>query len=227
MTTQFDAVKACVFDAYGTLFDTASAAGHLRASLGGQAEALSATWRMRQLEYTWLRSLMGRYEDFWHVTGESLDYALAVHGIDDAELRAWLMEQYLRLDAFPDVHEPLAALRRGGLRTAILSNGSPTMLAAVVTSGRLREHLDAILSVDERRIYKPHPSVYQLACDRLNLDKEHIAFISANGWDAAGAACFGFRTIWLNRTGQKRERLPAEPHAEIATLQDLPALLNR
>lgn len=217
---------ACVFDAYGTLFDVASAVNRCRAQIGDQADAFSATWRRYQLETTWLRSLMGRYEDFWQVTGQALDHAMALHGLTDLGLRAHLMELYLRLDPYPEVAEVLATIRRGHLKTAILSNGSPTMLAAAADSARLRPLLDVIVSVDSLRIYKPHPSVYQLACDRLSLDASRIVFVSGNGWDVAGAGCFGLRVAWLNRAGLPREPLPGPPWAELRSLRELPERLG-
>ncbi len=222
----FAAVTVCVFDAYGTLFDVHTAVARCRNEIGPVADALSMTWRLRQVEYSWLRSLMGHYADFWQVTGEALDYAMAVHGLDDAALRAHLMELYLRLDAYPEVPEVLGVLHGRGLKTAILSNGSPTMLTAAVNSARLRGHLDAILSADRLQVYKPHPSVYQMACDQLGVDKGQVLFLSSNGWDVAGAAAFGFRVVWVNRAGQPRERLPVGPNAEVGSLTDLPGLIE-
>jgi len=216
-------VAAVVFDAFGTLFDVNSVLEHTAGRLGPEAAAIAASWRLRQLEYSWLRSLSGHYVDFWQITGDALDYALALHGRSDPALRALLMERYLALAAWPDAGAALAALRQQGLKTAILSNGSPTMLAAVVDANRLRPQFDAVLSVEAVRVYKPHARVYQLACDRLGLPAERIAFVSANGWDVAGAACFGFRTIWLNRSGAPAERLPGRPVATIGALAGLPA----
>ncbi|MBI1207077.1 MAG: haloacid dehalogenase type II [Azospirillum sp.] len=226
MTEIFDNIAACVFDAYGTLLDVNSAAQQCRADLGDQADALSQTWRVRQLEYSWLRSLMGRYADFWQITGEALDYAMAVHGIDNPVLRARLMALYLNLTAYPDAPETLARLKRHGMKTAILSNGSPTMLTAAVDSARLRDSLDAVYSVDSLGIFKPHPSVYQMASDRLEVVPARILFVSSNGWDVAGAAAFGFRVAWINRSGLPTERLPAKADVEIARLDQLPDLLG-
>ncbi|HYD70997.1 haloacid dehalogenase type II [Azospirillum sp.] len=226
MTDPIGGIRACVFDAYGTLLDVTAAARHCRADLGDSADALAAVWRAKQLEYTWVRTLMGAYADFWQVTGEALDYALDLHGRTDPALRAKLMELYFRLDAFPDAGPALEALRGRGLRTAILSNGSPPMLAGAVDSAKLRPLLDHVLSVDPLRLYKPHPSVYQLACDRLDLKPAEILFVSSNGWDAAGAGAFGFKVAWLNRAGSPPDRLPAEPTITITGLADLPALLG-
>lgn len=219
-------IDACVFDAYGTLFDVHAAAAQCRGALGGKADSLSATWRQKQLEYTWLRSLMGAHADFARVTADALDYAMGQAGFNDPALRARLLDIYRRLTAFPEVTATLEALRRAGFATAILSNGSPDMLAEAVAHAGIGPLLDAVLSVEEVGIYKPHPSVYALATDRLGVARERICFLSSNGWDAAGAARFGFRVVWINRYRQPRERLPAGPEAEIADLAALPALLG-
>jgi len=220
------ATRACVFDAYGTLFDLTSAARRCADALGGKAESLGALWRTRQLEYSWLRSLMGAHADFWQVTGESLDYALAVLGIADAALRARLMDAFLHIQAYPDAVTVLDALNRAKRPAAILSNGSPRMLSAAVESAGLGHLLDHVLSIEEAGIYKPHPRVYALAARRLGVPAEHICFVSSNGWDAAGAAQFGFKAVWANRAGAPRERLPGEPVAELSGLDRLPALLG-
>ncbi len=222
----FADIGACVFDAYGTLFDVHSAVGRSGGALGDKAGPVSALWRQKQLEYTWLRSLMGAYVDFWQVTGEGLDFALAANRVADAELRQRLMDLYLNLDAYPDVPPALDALRAGGKKTAILSNGAPAMLRAAVESADLGARLDAALSVDELGIFKPDPRVYQLAVDRLGVAAGRICFVSTNGWDAAGAAYFGFKVAWLNRFGQQPERLPGTPAATIETLDELPDLLG-
>ena len=218
--------RACVFDAYGTLFDLTSAARRCADGLGPKADSVGTLWRTRQVEYSWLRSLTGAHADFWQVTGESLDYALAVHGISDAALRARLMEAFLHIEAYPDALTVLQALKRAGRPAAILSNGSPRMLSAAVQSAGLHPFLDHVVSIEEAGIYKPHPRVYELMVRRLDLDAERICFVSSNGWDAAGAAQFGFEAVWLNRGGGPRERLPGEPAAELRTLDGLPALLG-
>ncbi|HZB89953.1 MAG TPA: haloacid dehalogenase type II [Stellaceae bacterium] len=218
--------KACVFDAYGTLFDLTSAARRCADALGGKAEALSALWRTRQLEYSWLRSLMGRHADFWQVTGEALDYAMAQLGIASPALRERLMDAFLTIDAYADARGVLEALRRARRPAAILSNGSPRMLVAATESAGVAALLDHVLSVEDAGIYKPDRRVYELATRRLGLAAERICFVSSNGWDAAGAASFGFKAVWANRAGAPRERLPAEPVAEIASLDALPALLG-
>lgn len=219
-------IRACVFDAYGTLFDFNSAVMKCRDAVGPQAQTLSEIWRRKQLEYTWLRSLMGRYTDFWHVTGESLDYALAVLGKNDPALRALLMQQYLTLDAYPEVPSMLKALKAVRMKSAVLSNGSPTMLTGAINNSGIGPLLDAVMSADSVQIYKPHPSVYQLMIDQLGTSKDKICFMSSNAWDAVGAAAFGVHVVWVNRFGQPRENLPAVPDAEIKTLAELPALLG-
>ena len=218
-------IEACVFDAYGTLFDVHSAVARLRARVGEQADALSQLWRTKQLEYTWLRALMGRHTDFWQVTGDALDYALARTGADPA-LREPLMRAYLALDAYPEVPDVLRRLRHAAVTTAILSNGEPEMLAAGAKSAGIEGLLDAILSVEEVGIFKPHPKVYQLAVDRLAVRPDQIAFQSSNAWDVSGAAAFGLRAVWINRLGMPPERLPGAAEHELRDLSGLPALLG-
>lgn len=222
----FRDVKAYVFDAYGTLFDIGSAAQRLKKELGRKAKPLSDLWRSKQLEYTWLRSLMGCHADFWRVTGDALDYALESHGIEDTALRRRLMNTYLELGAYDDVREALTRLKAAKRRTAILSNGSPKMIETVVQKSGLGPLLDEVLSVEEVAIYKPHPMVYRLAVEHLNAAPDEIAFFSSNPWDVAGAKRFGFRVAWVNRFGQTRERLPDKADAEIKSLAELPKLLG-
>lgn len=218
-------IEAFVFDAYGTLFDFASAAKGCRDVLGDDTDRLTALWRDKQLQYTWLRAVQGRHAEFWQVTGEALDYTLETLGIDRPGLRDRLMALYLSLDAFPEVPETLRRLKAAGMRTAILSNGSPRMLDAVVKSAKLDGLLDAVLSVEAAGIYKPHPKVYQLAVDGLAVPAAAIAFQSSNSWDAYAASAFGMKVVWCNRYGQRRERLPGAPDREVRSLAELPALL--
>ncbi len=220
-------ISACVFDAYGTLFDTASAAQHCADALGfAPAARLATLWRDKQLQYTWLRAVQGRHADFWQVTGDALDFALDALKTAGSDLRERLMQLYQTLDAYPEVPEVLRQLRDRGLTTAILSNGTPKMLSAAVDHAGLTDLLDQVLSVEEVGIYKPHPKVYQLACDRLGLAPNAIAFMSSNGWDAWAASAFGFKVIWCNRQGLTRERLPGAPDHEIPSLAELPGLLS-
>jgi len=226
MAAKIKNIGACVFDAYGTLFDVAAAAAQCRDALGGKADQLAAIWRTKQLEYTWLRSLMGEYVEFWKITGNGLDYALAALGIDDAKLRRRLMDIYMRLDAYPEVKGVLKTLKKAGVKTAILSNGSPKMLAAAVKNAGIGTLLDDVISVDTLGIYKPHPSVYKLAVKGLKVKAGRICFMSSNAWDAAGAANYGFRVVWVNRFGQPKELLPGKPEREITSLRALPPLLG-
>jgi len=219
-------IRACVFDAYGTLFDFAAAAAGCRDVLGDDVSRLTAIWRDKQLQYTWLRTLQGRHADFWQVTGDALDFALETLGVDKPDLRERLMTLYLTLDTFPEVTDTLTRLRRAGLRTAILSNGSPRMLEAVVKSNRLEHLLDLVLSIEEVGVYKTHPSVYRLAVERLGVPASAISFQSSNAWDAYAASAFGMRVVWCNRYGQRPERLPGSPDFEVRTLSELPALLG-
>lgn len=214
-------LKAAVFDAYGTLFDVHSAVGRHQPALGEKAGAISQLWRTKQLEYTWLRSLMQRYVDFEQVTGDALDYALETHGVVDPELRKALMQAYHELSCYPEVPETLGRLRDQGLQTAILSNGSPGMLGSGVRHSDLGELLDAVLSVDELQVYKPAPRVYALATETFSCEPWEILFFSSNAWDVAGASTFGFRVAWVNRFGQSRERLPDGPEWEIRTLDEI------
>ena len=187
---------------------------------------MSALWRTKQLEYTWLRSLMGRHAEFWQVTGEALDYAMAQLGFADGALRERLMDGFLNIQAYADARAVLEALRRAHRPAAILSNGSPRMLAAAVASAGAGDLLDHVLSVEDVGVYKPDRRVYELATRRLGLPAERVCFVSSNGWDAVGAASFGFAAVWANRGGAPRERLPAQPAAVIDSLAALPALLD-
>jgi 2-haloacid dehalogenase len=222
----FADIGACLFDAYGTLFDVHSPVGKEAQKLGDKADSVSATWRQKQVQYTWLRSLMGAHADFWQVTGDALDFALAAHDVDDPVLRERLMELYLTLDTYPEVPSALRRLREAGVSCAILSNGEPRMLRSAAESAGIAEVLDDILSIEDVGIYKPDPRVYQLGVDRTGVEARRICFVSSNAWDAAGAAHFGFNVAWINRFGQVSERLPGKPAAEIATLDEIPALLG-
>jgi len=223
-------IQACVFDAYGTLFDVHSAVAAHRDHLGPVADAVSATWRSKQLEYTWLRSLMQRHADFWQVTEEALEYALERHGIDSgaggAALPKALMQSYLQLQPYPEVATTLAGLGGRGLKLAILSNGSPAMLDAAVQNAGFAALFQAVLSVEEVGIYKPDPKVYALAVKRLAVAPSEILFLSSNAWDVAGAASFGFQVVWVNRFAQPRERLPGDPVQIVSDLADLPQILD-
>ena len=219
-------VRAVVFDAYGTLFDVASASERAKETLGAKWQPLAELWRAKQLQYTWLRSLMGRHADFWHVTADALDFAMEALGVSDAALRARLMALYERLGAYPEARPALEALGKAGLQLAILSNGAPRMLAAAAETAGLAPLLDAVLSVEQVGIYKPSPTVYRLALDHLRLWPTEILFVSANGWDACGAKAAGLRVAWCNRAGQPPERLPEPPDVVVRSLAELPVLVG-
>jgi 2-haloacid dehalogenase len=224
---RLEPIDACVFDAYGTLFDVNSAAAKCRDQLGDQADALSVTWRLKQLQYTWLRSLMGLHADFLQVTSEALSFALDKHSLSEAALHERLMDIYRELAPYPEVPTVLADLKAAGFRTAILSNGTPGMLQSATAAAGIGKLIDQILSIEDVAIYKPDPRVYRLAVDRLGLPARRICFLSANGWDVAGAAHFGFRVIWINRSGEPPDRLPGAPEAEVADLGDLTRMVAR
>jgi 2-haloacid dehalogenase len=214
-------VDAVAFDLYGTLLEVASV-GRAAAEVTDDAAALVELWRTKQLEYTWLRSLMGRYQNFWATTGDALDYSLDRLGIvaDDAT-RSRLLGAWLDVRPYPEVPEALEAL--APRRLGVLSNGNPDMLEAGLAAAGIRDRLHHVLSVDELGIYKPHPSVYELALKAFDLPAERILFVSSNAWDAAGAKAFGLPVAWVNRTGAPLERLGAPPDLVVADLTQLPA----
>lgn len=218
-------IRACVFDAYGTIFDFASAAARCPDIPDDKRDALTTPWRDKQLQYTWLRSLQGHYADFWQVTGEALDFTLDSLGIATPALRERLMDLYLTLSAFPEVQETLRQLRQAGFATAILSNGSPAMLDAAVRSAGLHDLLDAVLSADAVQVFKTDPRVYDYGLQKLGVRAEQVSFQSSNAWDAFAASAYGMRVVWCNRYGQRRERLPGAPDHEVRNLAELPALL--
>jgi 2-haloacid dehalogenase len=220
--SKLEGIRACVFDAYGTLFDVGSPVRKLSAELGEKALPLASLWRQKQLEYTWLRSLMGVHADFWHVTGDALDYCLETLEIRETDLRDELMALYLKLDAYPDVAAALEAVRGKGKRVAILSNGSPSMLDNAIRSAGLEKLIDLTLSVEDVGIYKPSRRVYRHAMQRLQLhDQPAICFVSANAWDAQAAATFGFQVVRLARNGGLDDRIPGTPAARIEKLTQL------
>lgn len=225
MTERLSGIKACVFDAYGTLFDFNSAVAKHRDAVGLNADKLSEMWRTKQISYTWLRSLMGAYAPFWQVTGEALDHCLEACGVTTPGVRDKLMDAYLHLDPFPEVRGMLAALRQAGMHTAILSNGNPEMLGAVVRNTGLQDMFDALYSVDAVQVFKTDPRVYRLATDGLKLAPREICFLSSNGWDAQAGAHFGFQTCWINRAAAPRERLPGTLARELRTLEGLAELV--
>lgn len=218
-------IRACVFDAYGTLFDVHSAVNKYRQRLGDVADQVSLLWRNKQLEYTWLRSLMGHHADFWQVTQDALGFAFDMHSLEDPELRNDLIEAYLHLDCYPEVPEALSMLKARKFKIAILSNGTPAMLEAAVKNSGIEELIEKNFSVEEVGVFKPDPRVYQIAVDGLNVTPDEIVFQSSNAWDVSGAATFGLRVCWINRFAQKAERLPGHPDVEIKSLIELSDLL--
>lgn len=218
-------IKALVFDAYGTLFDVHSVIATCNRHFPEQGPALSKAWRAKQLEYTWLRSLMGRYEDFWQVTEAALVFACKTLNLPSPPAtRAELMEAYLHLDPYPEVLASLKALSNYPL--AILSNGSPRMLQAAVESAGLRGIFSHVLSVDAVKIYKPSPRVYELASQKMGVAASAIGFVSSNSWDVIGAKAAGLWTCWVNRSGAPEDELGFLPDARANTLADLTGLIK-
>src|SRR5262245_149104 len=219
--------RALVFDAYGTLFDVHSVEALCEERWPGKGAQLTRLWRAKQLEYSWLRSLMQRYEDFAQVTAAALGYACAALGVAlDDEARSRLLQAYRELAIFPEVRGALGALKASKIRLAILSNGAPAMLRAVVRHAGLGRLIGTVLSVDPRKIYKPAPTVYRLAVERLRVPKRAIGFVSSNCWDACGAKAFGFRTFWINRSGVPVDALGVTPDHILHSLAELPELLR-
>lgn len=222
-------IKACIFDAYGTLFDVAAAA-RLAAAEPGRSEfaavwqQLAADWRAKQLQYTWLRTITGDHCDFWRVTQDGLDWAMEASGLDDIELRERLLGLYWELEAFAEVPRMLAALKSAGYATAILSNGSPDMLDGAVRSAGIGDQLDDVLSVESVGVFKPDARVYDMVGTRFDTERDEVLFVSSNGWDAASAASYGFQTVWVNRAGEPVDRLTGLPQHILPDLTTIPDL---
>ncbi len=222
-------ITTCVFDAYGTLFDVNAAAAQAAEEPAHQAlaavwPALARDWRLKQLQYTWLRAVAGQHCDFWQVTQDGLDWAMEANGLADDATRARLLELYWELAAYPEVPAMLQTLKDRGLATAILSNGSPDMLDGAVSSAGIGEVLDAVLSVQSVGVFKPHDKVYDLVGDHFSCTRSEVLFVSSNGWDAAGAAGYGFQTVWVNRAGEPMDRLYASPTHVLSDLTKIPEL---
>lgn len=222
-------ITTCVFDAYGTLFDVAAAARIAAAEPGRDALAakwpeIARTWRLKQLQYSWLRAAAGVHAGFWQVTGDGLDYALEAHGLDDPDLRERLLQLYWELQAYPEVPGMLKALKSAGFQTAILSNGSPDMLAGAVGNAGIGADLDAVLSVETVGVFKPHPSVYALVGDHFGCARREVLFVSSNCWDACAGAGYGFHAVWANRAGEPMDRLPWKPDNVQADLTGIPEI---
>ena len=217
-------VRAFVFDAYGTLFDVHAAVARYRNAAGPEADRFSEIWRLKQLEYAWLLSAAGHYVDFWTLTERALDHAFARCPSVDRALRPALLDCYFKLEAFPDARAALAALKAKGARTAILSNGSPKMLSAAVENAKLGGELDAVLSVDAIRLYKPRADVYALVTDAFAIGPADVAFVSSNRWDVMGATAFGFRCVWVNRANMPDEYPEFAPVKVVRDLASLATL---
>jgi len=222
-------VTTCVFDAYGTLFDVAAAARIAaaepgRAAFAAKWPAIANTWRLKQLQYTWLRATAGVHTGFWQVTRDGLDYALEAHGMAEPELRARLLQLYWELEAYGEVPAMLRALKEGGFATAILSNGSPDMLVGAVDHAGIGKSLDAVLSVETVGVFKPHRSVYAMVGEYFGCARSEVLFVSSNCWDACAGAGYGFRAVWANRAGEPMDRLPWKPHQAVSDLTTVPEL---
>ena len=217
-------IRAFVFDAYGTLFDVHAAIARHRDTAGPEADRFSEIWRTKQLEYAWMLSAAGHYLDFWILTERALDYAFARVPSVDRALRATLLDAYFNLEAFADARAALSALRAKGLKTAILSNGNPRMLAGAVDAAKIGSDLDAVLSVDSIRIYKPRMEVYALVTDAFRLAPADVAFVSSNRWDVMGATVFGFRSVWVNRAAMPEEYPEFAPVKVVRELNALATL---
>ncbi len=223
-----EGMEAFAFDAYGTLFDVFSVTALCEELFPGNGDALAQRWRAKQLQYSLLRSLMGRHRDFWLVTGDALAYAARSLDLDlTAALRVRLMDAYLTLEAFPDVRPGLEALRARGVRLAVLSNGEPRMLEAAARSAGIDTLLDTIISVEEVRIFKVSPRVYNLGPERLGVERSALGFVSSNSWDIAGAASAGLTTFWIQRSAaEPPDELGFAADRVVAAITDLPGLLR-
>ncbi len=211
--------KIYVFDAYGTLLDVNSAVARHAAAVGADAARLSELWRAKQLEYSWVYSLIGRYEPFWNLTERALDHALARLPSVNAALKPQLLDAYRSLSAYPEAADVLRSLRSQGSQTAVLSNGNASMLDAAFSSAGLLPLLDRVISVDAARVFKTSPKTYALVTAVFNVSPSEVTFVSSNRWDVAGASAFGFRTIWVNRAGLPDEYLDLPPVKIVTDLQ--------
>lgn len=224
-------VNICIFDAYGTLFDVTSATRIVAneeeySSFLNHSVKVSNSWRIKQLEYSWLRNIMHEYIDFWQITKDALDFALEENQIKNEKLRQRLLDVYWNLSAYPEAQDVLTTLKANNIQTGILSNGSKQMLNSAVVSANLKNYLDKIISIDGIEIYKPDPKVYQMVLDQFNCKIEEVLFISSNGWDIAGASKFGFTTLWVNRNLIPKDRLTFMPNKITNNLSTIPNILK-
>ena len=212
--------KAIVFDAYGTLFDVNSAAEKCKEKIGGQWETFANYWRTTQLEYTWLRSLMKKHKDFWQITEDSLDKSMLTFKIDKS-MRNELLNLYKELSTFPEVKSVLEELKKKSIKLAILSNGTPSLLSNLVKNSNLENLFDDVFSIEEVKIYKPDPKVYDIPVNKYKVKKEEITFLSANTWDVSGGGNYGYNAIWVNRTNNVFDKLDYKPKNEVKNLREL------
>ena len=220
-----DVVKVCIFDAYGTLFDVNAACRELSKEVGEQWQELATLWRLRQVEYTWLRNSMNEYINFWNITEDALEYAMETLNMKNEELKNKLLDLYLKLEAYPEVEKVLTQLKKEGYQTGILSNGSEDMLASAVKNAKLENLLDKVLSVEKCKVYKPSSKVYDLVEKEFKINKINCAFFSSNAWDMHAAAHYGFKTIWVNRFEGNLEKLPGKPYKIVQTLEKIVDIL--
>ena len=213
-------IKVCAFDAYGTCFDINSAAQNLAKEIGNDWLGFSTTWRTVQLEYTWLRSLMKKHEDFWRVTEDSLDFAMESHKIDK-KFRSKLLELYKKLNSYPELVMCLKHLKEKNVKTCILSNGSPSLLDELTVHAKVKELFDDLISIEDVGIYKPHPKVYELVTKKYNCKPEEVCFLSSNTWDIVGGGTFGYQSIWVDRFGKTFDKLGYQPKFKIKDLSEL------
>ena len=221
-----DKITTCVFDAYGTLFDVNAACRELSKEVGDKWNELSSLWRLRQIEYTWLRNSMKEYIDFWEITSDALDYAMETLKIKNIKLREELLLLYLKLEAYPEVKSLLEYIKHIGLKTAILSNGNKKMLESAVSNAKIQNLIDEILSADDCKVYKPSSKVYDLVESKMGVKKENVLFFSSNAWDMHAASNYGFKTIWVNRFQGKLEKLPGKPDQIINSLEQIEKILK-
>ena len=217
--------KVCIFDAYGTLFDVNAACRELSIEVGEKLEELATLWRLRQVEYTWLRNSMNEYIDFWEITENALEYAMEVMNIENKILKNELLDLYLKLEAYQEVENILTKLKERGFQTGILSNGSDKMLESAVKNAQIENLLDEVISVERCKVFKPSSKVYDLVKDTYKVNNNQVAFFSSNAWDMHAAANYGFKTIWVNRFNGKLERLPGKPAAIVKSLNEIVHIL--
>ena len=217
-------IKVIIFDAYGTLFDVNSAAEKCKNKIGEKWEPFANYWRTTQLEYTWLRSLMGRHQDFWKVTEQSLDKSMKIFQIDTS-MKDELLDLYKVLSTFPEVKETLKKLKEKNYKLSILSNGTPSLLKQLVSINNLESIFDDVLSIEEVKIYKPHPNVYNIPIKKYQIEKNQFVYLSSNTWDVSAAGNFGFNAVWVNRNKNIFDNLDYKPIIEINNLSDLNNLL--